>query len=163
MLRIQEGRGDRGAEIYVPELGKEHNPNLVIMVRNPNSAHVTSSHRRRKRALDADFCFRRNPSETNCCLRELYIDFRKDLGWHWIHSPTGFKANFCAGACPYMWSSDTQYATILSLYKTMNPNASSAPCCTAKELDPLMVMYYRDGKFTFASLPDAILLSCKCS
>lgn len=52
--------------------------------------------------------------QDNCCLRSLYIDFKKDLGWRWIHEPKGYEANFCAGACPYLWSADTQHSKVLS-------------------------------------------------
>uniref|UniRef100_H2YHT7 TGF-beta family profile domain-containing protein n=1 Tax=Ciona savignyi TaxID=51511 RepID=H2YHT7_CIOSA len=152
-------RSNRG-----PRKTLDYNPHLVIMVRTPSgNSRATSSRKRRKRALDADYCFNRNPSETNCCLRELYIDFRRDLGWDWVHAPTGYRANFCAGACPYLWSMDSQHATILGLYRSMNPHASSAPCCTSKELDPLIIMYYRNNKFTVTKMSDMVLLSCKCS
>ena len=50
--------------------------------------------------------------QDNCCLRPLYIDFKRDLGWKWIHEPKGYNANFCAGACPYLWSSDTQHSRV---------------------------------------------------
>lgn len=50
--------------------------------------------------------------QDNCCLRSLYIDFKKDLGWRWIHEPKGYEANFCAGACPYLWSADTQHSKV---------------------------------------------------
>ena len=55
--------------------------------------------------------FNRNVQD-NCCLRPLYIDFKRDLGWKWIHEPKGYNANFCAGACPYLWSSDTQHSRV---------------------------------------------------
>ena len=51
--------------------------------------------------------------QDNCCLRSLYIDFKKDLGWRWIHEPKGYEANFCAGACPYLWSADTQHSKVV--------------------------------------------------
>lgn len=50
--------------------------------------------------------------EKNCCVRQLYIDFRKDLGWKWIHEPKGYHANFCLGPCPYIWSLETQYSKV---------------------------------------------------
>lgn len=54
----------------------------------------------------------RSSTEKNCCVRQLYIDFRKDLGWKWIHEPKGYHANFCLGPCPYIWSLDTQYSKV---------------------------------------------------
>lgn len=68
-----------------------------------------------QRCLCYDRCvcilFPRNVQD-NCCLRPLYIDFKRDLGWKWIHEPKGYHANFCAGACPYLWSSDTQHSRV---------------------------------------------------
>ena len=154
----------RGDEEEVPSFGAslEHHPHLVVMIRSPSSQ-AKSHSRRKKRSLDAEYCFRRKPDEANCCLRELFIDFRQDLGWRWIHAPKGYNANFCAGACPYLWSMDTQHATILSLYKTMNPQASSSPCCSPKELEPLTIMYYDKGKYKLTQMSDMVLLSCNCS
>lgn len=59
--------------------------------------------------------FPRNVQD-NCCLRPLYIDFKRDLGWKWIHEPKGYHANFCAGACPYLWSSDTQHSRVSNIF-----------------------------------------------
>lgn len=65
--------------------------------------------------------FQRNVQD-NCCLRSLYIDFKKDLGWRWIHEPKGYNANFCAGACPYLWSADTQH-TKVRMFNEWRPKA----------------------------------------
>ncbi|KAK1795026.1 hypothetical protein P4O66_010215, partial [Electrophorus voltai] len=83
-------------------------PHLLLMLLP--SYRLESQHKshRQKRALDAAFCSRN--VQDNCCLRSLYIDFKKDLGWRWIHEPKGYNANFCAGACPYLWSADTQHS-----------------------------------------------------
>lgn len=53
-------------------------------------------------------------SDQGCCLRSLYIDFRRDLNWKWIHEPKGYKANFCAGNCPYLWSANNHYNMVSS-------------------------------------------------
>lgn len=67
--------------------------------------------------------------QDNCCLRPLYIDFKRDLGWKWIHEPKGYNANFCAGACPYLWSSDTQHSRV-SFWPTVSsvPGLLMCPC-----------------------------------
>ncbi|XP_059806863.1 transforming growth factor beta-3 proprotein-like [Hypanus sabinus] len=68
------------------------------------------THSRIKRSEKREYC---SPSaEENCCLRAMYIDFRKDLGWKWIHEPKGYYANFCMGPCPYIWSTDTQHTMV---------------------------------------------------
>ncbi|XP_020919956.1 transforming growth factor beta-2 isoform X5 [Sus scrofa] len=83
-------------------------PHLLLMLLPSYRLESQQSNRRKKRALDAAYCFRN--VQDNCCLRPLYIDFKRDLGWKWIHEPKGYNANFCAGACPYLWSSDTQHS-----------------------------------------------------
>lgn len=47
-------------------------------------------------------------------MRPLYINFRQDLGWRWIHQPEGYYANFCSGPCPYLRSADTAHSSVSS-------------------------------------------------
>ncbi|KAF3691412.1 Transforming growth factor beta-2 [Channa argus] len=117
-------------------------PHLLLMLLpsyrlESQSQHITH---RSKRALDAAYCSKN--VQNNCCLRSLYIDFKRDLGWRWIHEPKGYEANFCAGACPYLWSADTQHSKVLGLYNTINPEASASPCCVSQDLEPLTILYY---------------------
>ncbi len=51
-------------------------------------------------------------TEESCCVRRLYIDFRRDLDWKWIHEPSGYDANYCSGPCPYLRSSDTTHSSV---------------------------------------------------
>uniref|UniRef100_A0A3Q3FSG5 Transforming growth factor, beta 2 n=1 Tax=Labrus bergylta TaxID=56723 RepID=A0A3Q3FSG5_9LABR len=116
---------------------------------------------RSRRALDAAYCSRN--VQDNCCLRSLYIDFKKDLGWRWIHEPKGYEANFCAGACPYLWSADTQHSKVLGLYNTINPEASASPCCVSQDLEPLTILYYIGKTPKIEQLSNMKVKSCKCS
>uniref|UniRef100_G3PLV4 Transforming growth factor beta n=1 Tax=Gasterosteus aculeatus aculeatus TaxID=481459 RepID=G3PLV4_GASAC len=119
-------------------------PHLLLMLlpsyRVESQSQSQPTTHRSKRALDAAYCSRN--VQDNCCLRSLYIDFKKDLGWRWIHEPKGYEANFCAGACPYLWSADTQHSKVLGLYNTINPEASASPCCVSQDLEPLTILYY---------------------
>ncbi|KAA8587877.1 hypothetical protein FQN60_016739 [Etheostoma spectabile] len=117
-------------------------PHLLLMLLPSYRLESQSHHpyQRSKRALDTAYCSKN--VQDNCCLRSLYIDFRKDLGWRWIHEPKGYEANFCAGACPYLWSADTQHSKVLGLYNTINPEASASPCCVSQDLEPLTILYY---------------------
>lgn len=45
-------------------------------------------------------------------MQSLYIDFRKDLGWKWIHKPTGYYANYCKGSCSYIWNAENKYSQV---------------------------------------------------
>ncbi|XP_043918640.1 transforming growth factor beta-1 proprotein [Protopterus annectens] len=135
-------------------------PYLLIMSTPPERAdHLQSS--RRKRGLDIGYCF--GTEEKNCCVRPLHIDFRKDLGWKWIHEPKGYQANFCMGPCPYIWSPDNQHTKVLSLYNQNNPGASASPCCVPHVLEPLTILYYVGRQPKVEQLSNMIVQSCKCS
>ncbi|XP_060684593.1 transforming growth factor beta-3 proprotein isoform X1 [Hemiscyllium ocellatum] len=138
------------------------NPHLILMVLPPHRLDSNREHsHRKKRALDTAYCFRND--EDNCCVRPLYIDFRQDLRWKWIHEPKGYYANFCAGPCPYLRSTDTQHSTVLGLYNTLNPEASATPCCAPQDLEPLTILYYVGRTPKVEQLSNMIVKSCKCS
>ncbi|XP_062863031.1 transforming growth factor beta-3 proprotein isoform X1 [Trichomycterus rosablanca] len=136
-------------------------PHLILMMLPPNRLDVPPTSRRRKRALDTSYCF--SNYEENCCVRRLYIDFRQDLGWRWIHEPKGYYANFCSGPCPYLRSADTTHSSLLSLYNTLNPEASASPCCVPQDLEPLTILYYVGRTPKVEQLSNMIVKSCKCS
>ncbi|XP_037100433.1 transforming growth factor beta-3 proprotein-like [Syngnathus acus] len=134
-------------------------PHLILMMIPPHR--LDSKSRRRKRALDTDYCF--SNAEESCCVRRLHIDFRRDLDWKWIHEPSGYDANYCSGPCPYLRSSDTAHSSLLSLYNTLNPEASASPCCVPQELEPLTILYYSGRTPKVEQLSNMIVKSCKCS
>ncbi|RXN26173.1 transforming growth factor beta-3 [Labeo rohita] len=136
-------------------------PHLILMMLPPHRLDVLPTSRRRKRALDTNYCF--SNYEENCCVRRLYIDFRQDLGWRWIHEPKGYHANFCSGPCPYLRSADTTHSSLLSLYNTLNPEASASPCCVPQDLEPLTILYYVGRTPKVEQLSNMIVKSCKCS
>uniref|UniRef100_A0A8C7PWY4 Transforming growth factor beta n=1 Tax=Oncorhynchus mykiss TaxID=8022 RepID=A0A8C7PWY4_ONCMY len=136
-------------------------PHLILMMLPPHRIDAQSSSRRRKRALDTNYCF--SNYEENCCVRPLYIDFRQHLGWRWIHEPKGYYANFCSGPCPYLRSADTTHSSMLSLYNTLNPEASASPCCVPQDLEPLTILYYVGRTPKVEQLSNMIVKSCKCS
>ncbi|KAK2826140.1 hypothetical protein Q5P01_020354 [Channa striata] len=140
---------------------KEQLPHLILMMIPPHRLDAQSSSRRRKRALDTNYCF--NNYEENCCVRPLYINFRQDLGWRWIHQPEGYYANFCSGPCPYLRSADTTHSSLLSLYNTLNPEASASPCCVPQDLEPLTILYYVGRSPKVEQLSNMVVKSCKCS
>ncbi|XP_075872006.1 transforming growth factor beta-3 proprotein-like [Nelusetta ayraudi] len=135
-------------------------PHLILMMIPPHRLESQSS-RRRKRALDTNYCF--SNTEESCCVRKLHIDFRRDLDWKWIHEPSGYDANYCSGPCPYLRSSDTTHSSLLSLYNTLNPEASASPCCVPQDLEPLTILYYSGRTPKVEQLSNMIVKSCKCS
>lgn len=60
-------------------------------------------------------------------MRPLYIDFRQDLGWKWVHEPKGYFANFCSGPCPYLRSADTTHSTVYPVYIILSGPVAVTP------------------------------------
>uniref|UniRef100_A0A3B4US94 Transforming growth factor beta n=1 Tax=Seriola dumerili TaxID=41447 RepID=A0A3B4US94_SERDU len=153
----------KGGRLDLDHLKKkkeQYLPHLILMMIPPHRLD-TQYTRRRKRALDTNYCF--SNTEDSCCVRKLHIDFRRDLDWKWIHEPSGYDANYCSGPCPYLRSSDTTHSSLLSLYNTLNPEASAAPCCVPQDLEPLTILYYSGRTPKVEQLSNMIVKSCKCS
>ncbi|KAJ7996701.1 hypothetical protein DPEC_G00239750 [Dallia pectoralis] len=113
-------------------------PHILLMSLPPALTRQQSSRKKRQTTTD-EMCTDQSES---CCVRKLYIDFRKDLGWKWINEPTGYYANYCMGPCTYIWNSENKYSQVLALYKHHNPGASAQPCCVPQLLEPLPILYY---------------------
>ncbi|KAM4628209.1 transforming growth factor, beta 1a isoform 2-T2 [Polymixia lowei] len=131
---------------------------LAMSIPQNNSSQLTS--RKKRSTGKEEACTDRTES---CCVRKLYIDFRKDLGWKWIHQPKGYHANYCMGSCTYIWNAENKYSQILALYKHHNPGASAQPCCVPQALEPLPILYYVGRQHKVEQLSNMIVKSCKCS
>ncbi|XP_049432528.1 transforming growth factor, beta 1a [Epinephelus fuscoguttatus] len=152
---INTGRGDTG---LIQTMTQQPPYILTMSIPQNVSSHLTS---RKKRSTDVkDTC---TAQTETCCVRSLYIDFRKDLGWKWIHKPTGYNANYCMGSCTYIWNAENKYSQILALYKHHNPGASAQPCCVPQALEPLPILYYVGRQHKVEQLSNMIVKSCKCS
>lgn len=151
---VDKVRGDTGA--MAKTMPKPHI--LTMSIPKNSSSHLTS---RKKRATTGEETC--TDSTENCCMRKLYIDFRKDLGWKWIHKPKGYHANYCMGSCTYIWNAENKYSQILALYKHHNPGASAQPCCVPQVLEPLPILYYVGRQHKVEQLSNMIVKSCKCS
>ncbi|KAK2846639.1 hypothetical protein Q5P01_009638 [Channa striata] len=152
---------DRGDQ---EKMGELMQPPYILTMSIPQNSSASSSNRvtsRRKRSAETkDTC---TAQTETCCVRSLYIDFRKDLGWKWIHQPTGYYANYCMGSCTYIWNAENKYSQILALYKHHNPGASAQPCCVPQALEPLPIIYYVGRQHKVEQLSNMIVKSCKCS
>ncbi|XP_044290992.1 transforming growth factor beta-1 proprotein isoform X2 [Varanus komodoensis] len=160
-VEIEGTRSKRGDQQQISQATTQL-PYLLVMAMPPERAQLLHSHRHKRSTQDVGYCGQ-SPEEKNCCVQRLYIDFRKDLKWKWIHEPQGYYANFCMGACPYLWSLDTQYSKVLSLYNLHNPSASATPCCVPNELAPLGIMYYVGRQYKVENLSNMVVKSCRCS
>ncbi|XP_067231908.1 transforming growth factor beta-1 proprotein [Chanodichthys erythropterus] len=136
--------------------GQEPKPHLLVMSL-PADGHSPSKSRKKRQTEGV--C---NEKSEGCCVRSLYIDFRKDLGWKWIHEPSGYNANYCTGSCSYVWSSENKYSQVLALYRHHNPGASAQPCCVPQDLEPLTIIYYVGRRHKVEQLSNMIVKTCKC-
>ncbi|XP_034399455.1 transforming growth factor beta-2 proprotein [Cyclopterus lumpus] len=137
-------------------------PHLILTILPSDRVDSPARKNRKKRAAATDTTTCSRGSDQGCCLRSLYIDFRRDLNWKWIHEPKGYKANFCAGNCPYLWSANNHYNMILPLYNKLNPEASASPCCVPQDLEPLTIMYFIGRTPRVEQLSNMVVKSCKC-
>ncbi|XP_051255525.1 transforming growth factor, beta 1a [Dicentrarchus labrax] len=135
-------------------------PPYILTMSIPQNISSPNTSRKKRSTETKDVC---TAQTETCCVRSLYIDFRKDLGWKWIHKPTGYHANYCMGSCTYIWNAENKYSQILALYKHHNPGASAQPCCVPQTLEPLPILYYVGRQHKVEQLSNMIVKSCKCS
>uniref|UniRef100_A0A8C6T5T5 Transforming growth factor beta n=1 Tax=Neogobius melanostomus TaxID=47308 RepID=A0A8C6T5T5_9GOBI len=152
---IKNGRGDQA---LIENMTQQ--PPYILTMSIPKNVSSSATSRRKRSTDPKDTC---TAQTETCCVRSLYIDFRRDLGWKWIHKPTGYHANYCMGSCTYIWNAENKYSQILALYKHHNPGASAQPCCVPQSLEPLPILYYVGRQHKVEQLSNMIVKSCKCS
>ncbi|MBW02037.1 Transforming growth factor beta-2, partial [Eschrichtius robustus] len=105
-----------------------------------------------------------------------------DAVHEWLHHKDrnlGFKISLHCPCCTFVPSNnyiipnkseelearfaDTQHSRVLSLYNTINPEASASPCCVSQDLEPLTILYYIGKTPKIEQLSNMIVKSCKCS
>ncbi|KAG7264168.1 hypothetical protein CRUP_010693 [Coryphaenoides rupestris] len=148
---VKTGRGD-----MVVLRDSMQKPFILAKSIPKNSSSSSSGGSRKKRSTEAGASC--TDQTESCCVRKLYIDFRKDLGWKWIHKPKGYHANYCMGSCTYIWNAENKYSQILALYKHHNPGASAQPCCVPQDLEPLPILYYVGRQHKVEQLSNMIAL-----
>lgn len=162
-------------EFDIPNYGKGvHNAQLVIAVpsvdddegthesqRNQSHSHSRRQKRQTEEGIDSNYC-RRNPEEPNCCLRDLIIDFHRDLNMTWVLAPRSYQVNYCEGLCPYYWPAATQSTSLLIRFREHNPLSAPEPCCTAASTAPLTMIVVLHNRIYFNHVPNMIVNSCIC-
>ncbi|XP_072524777.1 transforming growth factor, beta 1a [Salminus brasiliensis] len=151
---VHKKRGDRS------DLANRMVKPYILAMSSPSDGNTHVSTRRKRSTGTDEAC---DEKTETCCKRKLYIDFRKDLGWKWIHKPKGYFADYCMGSCTYIWNTENKYSQILALYKHHNPGASAQPCCVPQVLDPLPIIYYVGRQHKVEHLSNMAVRSCKCS
>ncbi len=122
--------------------------------------------RRRKRqtveGVNSEYCLD-NPNETNCCIRELSVNFHEDLGWDWVVYPETFKPNYCNGQCVEpRWPTATLSTSFLIKLRESNPTAAPEPCCVPHKMRSLKVLMVLNRELVLYEIPDMITDSCIC-
>ncbi|KAL5463714.1 hypothetical protein EMCRGX_G032639 [Ephydatia muelleri] len=142
-------------KVLVGSLGANYTPSLTFVFDGSANDTVTqlviacyettSSGRRNKRnttpAINSTECLM-SPPQT-CCLRNLVVDFHRDLGFNWILQPTTYAINYCAGLCPWTVPQASQSSMFLAYANERNPTASPQPCCAPDIFHPLTVVVQR--------------------
>lgn len=132
---------------------------------------TTSSGRRKKRdstpAINSTECLM-SPPQT-CCLRNLVVDFNRDLGFNWLLQPTTYAINYCAGLCPWTVPQKSRSSFHQAYSNSLNPTASPQPCCAPDIFHPLTVVVQKDSKNPsnpptqeVLLIPDLVVKQCIC-
>ncbi len=158
----------RGDQIMPEKSPKEQHPRLIVLAPANDAIGHNGGNNRRRRSTSTygqNTCV--DQTQPSCCLRQIYVNFKRNLGWSWIRQPKGYYPNYCAGSCSYvngsMWNAQTHHASVLETYRKLNPDASPSPCCSPRSFKPLHILFYNKGKPVFRELPNAIVTSCQCS
>ena len=115
-------------------------PRLVIISQNPLEVANTNRFRRQSdKKSGVSYCIE---NQSTCCLKNLTIDFAKDLGMDFIFLPKTFEANYCEGICPISPGGDLMTPELYTFIAKLsnNPAASIEPCCAGSKFKPLVVV-----------------------
>jgi len=122
---------------------------------------------------------RSSTAEDSCRLHRWYLDFER-LGWaRWVRIPTGYHANYCAGACRVAPSGAVDNGTTMSnhafvtgLYLTATNGTDrgdgrrrrpTAACCVSVRLSPINILYNNDdGQWVITKMAEMIADKCGC-
>ena len=131
-------------------------PHLVIetYVTSTDNIQSTMLQGRRKRFSMPRFNYCSNSTQT-CCLKNLTVNFRKDLKWNFVKEPSDITVNFCNGTCLVGPQHTTHYLANLG---------SSFPCCSGDEYEAVTLLVDGgDGNLFTLELPNLTVKSCRCA
>ena len=142
----------------------EHKARLLVEVLNEKEN--LDSHRKKRQTIEginSEYCFN-NPSEENCCIRSLTVNFKEDLGIDWIMHPKVYTFNYCNGQCRDPdWSAATRSTEFLIKIRENNPTAAAEPCCVAHDTVSMpLVVVNPEGRVEVMLISDMIVNSCIC-
>ncbi|XP_001603269.2 bone morphogenetic protein 7 [Nasonia vitripennis] len=110
--------------------------------------------------------YSKKPSSGQCLLHTLYVRFRELEFDRMIVAPDGYDAQFCAGECHFPLSDHhnaTNHAIIQTLVHFLQPGRVPQACCVPTQLDPMTVIYSRDGRnHVLKRYHNMIIRGCGC-
>ncbi|XP_045129612.1 growth/differentiation factor 8-like isoform X3 [Portunus trituberculatus] len=151
---VVEALDSQGQQVAVtdPQESPSNAPLLEI--------HTEDSNRSRSRRNSGNFMCT-NENESRCCRYHLTVNF-VEMGWDFIVAPKVYEANFCNGECPFLYAH--KYAHTALIQKMNSTNAQHGPCCGARKLSPMKMLYYdHDHMIKFDIINDMVVDRCGCS
>ena len=131
-------------------------PHLVIetYVTSTDNIQSTVQKQRRKRFSRFNYC---SNSTQTCCLKELTVNFRRDLKWNFVKEPSEIYVNYCGGLCPLGTNSTSTHSELLAGIH------STHPCCSGADYEAVTLLVDNGtGNFTVLEVPNMTVKSCRC-
>lgn len=145
------------------DLRPEHQVRFSTSGKNMKAPHLVMEtyrssimqNKRRKRNSRYAFC---SNSSQGCCLRELTVNFQRDLGWNFIKLPEEIFINYCSGLCLLGTNSTpTQFDVLAGIH------SSAYPCCSGATYEPVtMLVDNGNNTLDVLELPKMTVTSCQC-
>lgn len=140
-------------------------PRLVVVSQNPLEVSNRNRVRRQSRNSGVSYC---NANQSTCCLKNLTVNFAKDLDMGFILFPESFQANYCEGICPLSPGGDLMTPQIYSFISELSNSAATSiePCCAGNKFKPLTVVIAdpkNRGGTIVEEIPQIIVDSCRCA
>ena len=148
--------------LYAPE-DKSIAPRVIIVSKNPLEVEHRNRFRRQTDSTDDRFC---STNQTTCCLQNLTLNFREDLGINYIIEPESFSANFCEGYCPQTAGTHLMTPELFGFLSRLgegSPGSSIEPCCAGNDYQSLPILIPGpNNQHVITELQNVIVTSCRC-
>ena len=133
-------------------------PHLIIKTYVPSSQ-PTMPMKRRRRSSTPRYNYCSNSTQT-CCLKELRVNFERDLNWTFVKEPSEIIINYCNGLCPLGTGlTPTHFDVLVGIHS----NSSFNPCCAGADYETVTLLTVNStGNFSLLVLPNMTVKSCRC-
>uniref|UniRef100_A0A914NZ94 TGF-beta family profile domain-containing protein n=1 Tax=Panagrolaimus davidi TaxID=227884 RepID=A0A914NZ94_9BILA len=126
----------------------------------PSSTSSTSSSKSRT------FDILAKPRSDSCRVRTLFIDFNA-IGWgEFVVAPSGYRANYCDGGCPFpldMKFNPSNHATVQTLIHLIDKNKTGEALCAPSLMDkPLSFLFIDNNQVKIKKYLDMSVIQCGC-